>query len=150
MSDETDYAPDEEKAFIQSESHALGDLDLQPFTPERFVCAQGMGMLWPGVVAQGPRDTLLYKGQANDAMILLWLCSLPSRADKKEWSVKRALQKPDDAHDEAMRWAEERGISKPNSPEFWKAMNKFTDIVLEINDSYTTNSPNTEGTNRPN
>lgn len=149
MSTETDdaYKDDAEPAFTQSDNHALGELELQPFTPERFVAAQGMGMIWPGIVAQGPRNTILYKGQANDAVILLWLCHIPSRSSEKdEWTVKRASRLPDEAHEEAMRWAAERGITKPNSQEFWQAMNKFTDILLEINNSYTV--PQTEGANQ--
>lgn len=150
MSDENDqaYEPDDaEQAFVHSDNHSLGELELEPFTPERFVCAQGMGLLWPGVVAEGPRNAILYKGQARDAVILLWTCSIPISTPKSEkknkinesepWSVKRALREPESAIDEAMRWAGEQGFSQPNSPAFWKAINKFTDIVLEINASYT-------------
>ncbi len=136
---EEDYTPDETagQAFAQPDNHALGDSTIEPFTPERFVAAQSMGLLWPLPGETYRKDGGLYRGEANDATIVLWLCSIPSRASARDdWSVARAIRQWEAAHEEALRWATEKGILQADSPPFWQAMNVYERILVDLVKSY--------------
>lgn len=159
MSDENDqaYRPDEPsaasltaaKVFARSENHHLGELELQPFTAERFLIAQTMGLRWPISSSEYRSDGGLYKGEAQDACIVLWLCSLPLRAEKKEaWSLKRAQRDPEKALEESLRWAGEKGVTQPDSKPFWEAMNTYESILVDVVNSY--EEPTEKGPANPN
>lgn len=139
MSDEhdQDYQTEDEPA-IKADTHSLGDLQLAPLTPLRFAAAQSIGMRWPIDKDEYRQDGGLYRGELMDAVICLWLCTLPENPEKgAEWNVKRALGKPDAAQLAALKWGSEKGISVPNSDAFWEAINTFEKMILEINSAYT-------------
>ncbi len=147
MSDKDEaYAPDEaEAAFVNSDNHALGELELQPYTPSRVVAAQRMGMVYPSIgddAMEQFRKTGLYPGALQDVLILLWLLSL---ADEKE--VLRALRRPDESLIKAIQWGADRGITKAGGDKFWAAYDKFIQVVSEANASE--GVPKTDGGNAP-
>jgi hypothetical protein len=148
---------DPEKAFIHSDKHALGDLALKPWTPERIIAAQNMGMLYPHIGDEGWDQfhrTGVYAGCVKDITICLWLCTLPEvgpiEPGEKIMSVLDADRSPVKAYAEARQWAIGKGIIKPNSDEFWDAYRHFSEIVKEVSDSETQPVEKEEGAEDPN
>jgi hypothetical protein len=112
-----------DKSFLNSDKHTLSDLKLQPWTPERIIKAQEIGMLYP---ALGKMDweqynkTKVYPGMAKDIMIFLFLSTLqPSEVETA-------------TYDEAKAFGIKRGIHRTDSTEFWQARNKFVEVQNEI------------------
>ena len=66
----------EESAFTGSDNHALGELELQPYTPSRIVAAQSLGLKYP-LIPDEEREqfdkTGIYPGALRDTIIVLWL-----------------------------------------------------------------------------
>lgn len=132
--------------FMQSDNNAIGGIELQPLTPQRFIVAQAMGLTWPIPKSAYRKDGGLYKGELADAIITLWLCTLAVDGSAA-WTVKRAQREPEEALDAATEWAEQQKISHPQSKEFWAAITTYEKIVLEVTRAYT--EP-TEGATDPN
>lgn len=141
MSDETDYAPDPtdapERAISESDAHSLGDIELQPFTAQRFIVAQKMGLVWPVPAESYRKDGGLYQGEAMDAAIVLWLCSLSDNAKSREWTVARAMRMSDNALAAALQWAADLGIAMPGSDKFWEAIDTYENILAGVQHAYT-------------
>jgi hypothetical protein len=141
MSEENpDYAPDDgaETTAAKPPAPTLDDLELQPFTPERFVAAQAAGLKFPIARDAWPQDGTLYAGELMDAVLVLWICTIPVASDKPgDWTVKRALRKPDQAMEAALTWGAEKGISVAQSPAFWKAIELYEGILVDVTNSYT-------------
>ena len=133
MSDEA-YEPDDaEAAFTQSDTHTFGDVELQPYTPQRAVAAQAIGLRHPNIGEDGMEQfqkTGVYPGALSDVCILLYLCSLV-----KPEEVRRAMRKPDESLDAAISWGAQHGITNTSSDTFWKAYDKFIAIITEVNAS---------------
>lgn len=137
------YAPDDsaETAFTESDNHALGDLELQPYNPIRIVAAQAMGLRHPNIGEEAMeqfKTTGVYPGALSDTLIVLYLCTLGTAAE-----VRRCGRKPDEAYEKAIAWGAERGIINMRSETFWQAYGKFIDIVSEVSASVTV--PKLEG-----
>lgn len=112
-----------DKAFTQSE----------PYTPNRVVAAQSMGMRYPNIGNDGLEQfskTGVYPGALHDVLIVLWLCSL---TEDKE--IIRAMRSPDEALGKAIAWGAEQGITDTKSEAWWAAYNRFIDIMTDINSS---------------
>lgn len=142
---------DPEKAFVKSDKHVLGDLNLKPWTPERIIAAQNMGMLYPSIGDEGWDQfhrTGLYPGCIKDIIICLWLCTIPEvgsiEPSDVPLSVVDADRSPVKAYHEAKKWGIAKGIAKPNSDEFWSAYNMFAEIIKDVTDSET--QPTNENT----
>jgi len=107
----SDLAPDPEDQrasdpFVTAMSGAeeFAGVALQPWNPERKVAAQGMGFLYPHIGEEGfdqLQRVQTYPGMQKDIIIFLWLRTRESLA-----VVRRALRKPLEAFEVAMRWAE--------------------------------------------
>ena len=126
--------PPAEKAFERSDKHVLGDLKLKPWTPSRVIAAQNMGMLYPRIGKEGWdqfQRTKMYPGALKDTIIVLWLCAL------NDDEVDDADRAPQEAYKTAQKWSAGLGIHKINSDAFWAAYGKFTEIMMEINNSAT-------------
>jgi hypothetical protein len=136
-----------EQAFERSDKHSLGDLPLQPWTADRVIAAQSMGMIWPNVGKEGFDQydrTKTYPGALRDAIIVLWLCTLSDE------QVEEADRAPNGALIRAKKWAAERGIPKINSDAYDAAFGKFIDIVSEVKQSATTPAETEEEDDDPN
>lgn len=112
---------------------------LTAYSPERYIIAQAMGMLWPypgdGAMAQ-MQATGIYPGMIKDIALLLWVLTLkePSAQTKDEvkmraWNTSRAMIDPKGATSAAVQWAASLGIMEPQSDKFTEASTLFFDIV---------------------
>ena len=140
MSEEhPDYAADDAQRPAAPTESDIKELVLEPFSQERFIAAQGMGLKWPIANEDYRTDGgLWYNGEILDAVIALWLCTLPITPKKAdEWSVRRALRSPDRAIDAALHWGAEQGISQPESKAFWDAISRWEEIIGEIRSAHT-------------
>lgn len=118
---------------------------LHAYSPSRRVAAQTMGLLYPYVGETGSDQfdkTGTYPGMLKDVIILLWLCILPDPSEltvaqvkEKAWTPSRALQKPSDAMEVAMTWAEEKGVCDMASPPYKEASEVFMAIVAGVSAS---------------
>jgi hypothetical protein len=141
MSD-TDYEPDEpEQAFVNSDSHSFGDIELQPYTPSRVVAAQAMGMRYPNIGDEALEQfnrTGVYPSALLDTLIVLWLCTLSEPnppAPPGAAQVRRAMRRPDESIEKAIAWGAEHGVTDQKSDAFWKAYDRFISIVTEVQNS---------------
>ena len=115
------------------DAHALGNIELQTYTPSRVVAAQAMGMRYPNIGDEALEQfnrTGVYPSAMLDTLIVLWLCTLT-----KPEEVRRAMRRPDESIEKAIAWGAEHGVVDQKSKEFWDAYNKFSEIVTEVQNS---------------
>jgi hypothetical protein len=124
--------PPIDQAFVGSDKHtlkhALGDIKLQPWTPERMMKAKELGMLWPNLGKERweqIKTTNVYAGAPTDVSIFVYLCTLDP--DKVEDATRK----------EAKAFGVSRGFHDTDSASFWDAYNKFADVIEEIKNSAT-------------
>ena len=125
----TDNLNPKDKAFLGSDNATLGDLKLQPWTPDRINAAQRMGMFYPNLGKGGwdrVTSTSVYPGVAQDVMIFVYLSTVEP---KKVYEV---------TFEDAMAFGTARNLHSTDSKEFWDAYNKFIDVQNEIQASRTT------------
>jgi hypothetical protein len=137
MNKETDelYLPDDpaEEAFTQSDAHDLGDLELQPYTPDRAVAAQAMFLRYGFVDEAGLeffKAHKIYPGAVRDVAVVLWLCSLTNQSE-----IDKASRDPIAAARKAVEWSHERKMDNTRSEEFWKAYTVFMRIMAQVDAS---------------
>lgn len=141
MSNEIEPELTVEKAAEEARAgYDLFGQDLQPYSPSRKVAAQAMGMIYPFVPDSGQEQLLAtgtYPGMLKDAVIVLWLCTLPDQQPEKQvgapvWTPSRALRKPENAFDVALAWGEEQGMLNATDPKFLEAAKVFMAIVSGV------------------
>lgn len=117
-----------DKAFLRSDKHTLADLKLQPWTPDRIIKAQEIGMLYPSLGKQDwaqYKRTKIYPGAVKDVMIFLYLSTLtPDTVDAA-------------TDTEAKAFGIKRGLHHTDSTAFWEAYLKFIEVQNEIQASAT-------------
>lgn len=121
--------------FTKSDKHVLNGLKLYPWTAEREIAGNSMGMLYPRIGKDAfdqYKRTKMYPGLLRDLIVCLWLCT------QNEDEVDDADSAPVDAYKRARQWATSRGIHKVDSDEFWQAAGRFVKIVTEVNNAITT------------
>ena len=133
--EEEAYGPDDpaEAAFTQSDTHELGDLNLQPYTPDRAWAAQAMGLRYGFIDDAGVeffKEHRIYPGALRDVAIVLWLCSLTD-----EIEIDKASRNPIAAARKAATWSDEHKLANARSPEFWQAYAVFMKIMAEVDAS---------------
>lgn len=122
------------KAFTSSENHKLGDMNLQPWTPQRIVAAQSIGMIYPFIGSDGLeqfKKSGTYPGLLKDAIIALWLCTINHE------DVDAAEGSPREAYRQAVAWAADKNIPNMESKEFNEAHNIFIKMMNQVRDSQT-------------
>jgi hypothetical protein len=144
------YGPDDpaEEAFTRSDSHALGDLDLQPYTPDRAWAAQSMGLRYGFIDDAGVeffREHKIYPGALRDVAIVLWLCSLTNEVE-----IDKACRNPIAAARKAATWSHQLKMDNPRGDGFWKAYAVFMQIMAEVDASVSTPETNDNGSASPN
>jgi len=101
------------------------------FSGSREVAAQRMGMRAPGL-SEEDIETLrsghFYKGQLQDVIILMWLCSTKNASEltadevkAKAWTVQRARNNPEQAYEAAEKWAASCGLTSMTGDAFAEA-----------------------------
>lgn len=148
--DDDIYGPDDpaEEAFTKSDVHALNDLELQPYTPDRAWAAQAMGLRYGFVDDAGVeffREHRIYPGALRDVALVLWLCSLDDEVE-----IDKASRNPVAAARKAATWAHERKLDNQRGDEFWKAYAVFMKIMAEVDASVSVPEPSGNGTSSPN
>lgn len=136
-----------EAAFTQSDKHALDDLKLMPWTPERLIAAQNMGLTLIGLSGEAWEEfirTDIYPGALKDTCISIWLCTLPEddrarnvlpESERNTMTVEEADASPKMAYRLAKKWAATRDIASGNSKAFWQAYSKFLQMMNEVSAS---------------
>jgi hypothetical protein len=144
--------------MVRSTGYEFKGIDLEPFTPERQTVASEMGMTWPFMdesdmisvkvripltqeeVDKLPKrnrkganlfrivDLEHYRQSFKDSIIVLWLMAQPVSR------VKRAGRKPEEAYDEAMKWAAKISFSL-NTELAGEALGLWIQISNEIQQS---------------
>lgn len=127
-----------DKAFTGSAKHTLDDLKLEPWTPDRIIKSQELGLIFPNTGRAGWeqfRETNVYPGAIRDTIIFVYLSTLdPEDVDDATWKDAKAF-------------GVKRGIHVPDSKAFWQAFEKFIEVQKEINASITV--PKTDGAEPP-
>ena len=117
-------------AFTNASNHVFGDMELNPYSASRVVAAQALGLKYPNVSElEQFHKTGVYAGALQDTLIVLWLCAVPDK------EVMRALREPDESLSKAIEWGAQLKITDTSSEQWWKAYQKFIDIVSEVTDS---------------
>lgn len=117
-----------EKAFANSGKHKLGDLKLNPWTPQREIRAQEIGMLYPNLGKEGWtqfRKTNLYPGAIRDVIIFVYLTTLEPTTVS------------DATYEDAEKWAVKKKLHNTRGDVFWDAFAKFIEVQNEISASAT-------------
>ncbi len=120
-----------DKAFQESPNHVLGDLKLQPYSPSRIVAAQAMGLKYPNVPKgfEQYSQNGTYPGLLRDVIVVLGVCTMHDAA------VEKAQLDPDEAYQNAQKWAHSKGILSMGSKAFLEAKGMFEKIMVEIYNS---------------
>lgn len=152
MNEEEPLSPEEiqeqsERAFIQSEGRIFQGEILHPFTADRQIAAEMMGLKYgyvpeedlhivefeipakgKGKKPEKQKVAAGYRGFFNDVIIVLWLCSVKaSEAFKAQRKVEDALKK-------SQTWAGRKALSI-NSEAFNEASAVFLGIMDDIKKS---------------
>lgn len=90
-----------------------------------------MGLKWPHVPKgfQQYAETGTYPGLLRDIIVTLGVCVIDDAA------VDKAQLDPDEAYQNAQRWAERKGILNTASKEYFAAKTMFEKIMVEIYNS---------------
>lgn len=115
-----------DKAFTGSDKHTLDDLKLQPWTPDRIIKAQEIGLIFPNIGKQDWqlfRKTGVYPGAVRDVMIFVFLSTLEPE------EVEEATYR------EAKAFGVKRGLHIADGKAFWEAYAKFMQVQNEIDAS---------------
>lgn len=121
-------------AFTDSDKHVLHGTKLFPWTAEREIAANSLGMIYPRIGAKGFEQwkrLKTYPGVLRDMIVCLWLCT------QNETEVDEAGDSPEEAYSKARKWAASLGIHKMDSDPYWQALAKFLEITKEVEDSIT-------------
>jgi len=126
-----------DKAFLDAkQGYELFGKPLANYSPSRKVAAQSMGLMYPYIGearAAQFQETGMYPGLLQDALILLWLCSLPDYVTPaNKWTPDTAARKPGPAVLEATRWGIEKNIINVDGKEFQEAQQVFMAIVSGV------------------
>lgn len=129
-----------EKIFTETmNGFTLFGEELAPYTAQRKVAAQSMGMLYPFVGEAGQKaieESGIYPGAVKDMAIILWLCSVPILGkEKDDWTPSRATRNPSKALDAALKFAEEKEFVEPAQKPFFEAYQVFMAIVSGVSAS---------------
>lgn len=112
-----------DKAFTGSDKHTLNDLKLEPWTPDRIIRAQEIGLIFPNIGKQDWqlfRKTGVYPGAVKDTMIFLYLSTIdPEEVDEATYR-------------EAKAFGVKRGLHIADGKAFWEAYAKFMQVQKEI------------------
>jgi hypothetical protein len=122
-------------AFLKSERHALDGIKLQPWTPDRMIAAQSLGMIYPSIGDEGwaaLKRRSIYAGAVRDVALALWLCTL-SDAEVLEAEARGDAE----ARKQSAAWAVKLHLHDANKAPFWDAFTKFMEIQNEVNQSAT-------------
>ena len=130
--------PAEDAAFIAAKNgeEFLG-AELQPWTPQRIIAAQSMGMLYPLIGEDGWEQlgrTGIYAGAMRDTIIFLWLRALlPGETFPQSTArAARAERKPGEAWARAQAWAEQLGLLDAASETFQEGYQLFGSKMAAI------------------
>lgn len=122
-------------AFVSSERHVLSGLRLEPWTPDRSICAQSLGLIYPNLGKEdwaSVRRGGAYPGAVRDVALTLYISTL---------SPDQVLDLEANGEKEAKRlsgeWAGEHGIHNISKQAFWDALSKCMEIWNEVNESVT-------------
>jgi hypothetical protein len=123
-----------DKAFTQSDKHALDELKLEPWTPDRIIKAQELGLIFPNTGRAGWeqfRQTNVYPGAVRDVILFVYLSTIePEQVEDVTWKDAKAF-------------GVKRGLHDPDGKPFWQAYAKFMEVQKEISASLSV--PKTNG-----
>lgn len=122
-------------AFVSSERHVLNGLKLEPWTPDRSICAQSLGLIYPDL---GKKDWAsvkrggAYPGVVRDVALTLYICTLnPDQVlDLEAGGEKEAKRLSGE-------WAGKQGIHNTAKQPFWDAFSKCMELWNEVNEAVT-------------
>lgn len=125
-----------ENSFISSGTHELklpdrDPIELQPWTPDRIIAGQAMGMVYPGEVDFDRfKETKRYAGDLKDTIIALWLMTILDE------EVDASGNRPSESFKKAKEWAHTLGIDNMKSDAFYEALLIYLKIVhFEVTES---------------
>lgn len=122
-------------AFIASERKAINGIKLAPWTADRSIAAQSLGIIYPALGSEGwasVKRSGIYPGAVRDVALALWLCSLnPEQVLEAECAGEK------DAKKRSTEWAAKHGIHDTSKQPFWDALGLFMEMQNEINQSVT-------------
>lgn len=122
-------------SFLDSKRHALAGIRLQPWTPDRAIAAQTLGMLYPNIGKAGweaVKARNIYPGAIRDVLLALWLCSLDP-----EQVLDAEARGEADAKQRALEWGKPLGIHDSRKEPFWDAYDLFVKMQEESTDAAT-------------
>lgn len=158
MSEELTPEFSPEEAFVSAAAGSeLFGAPLRKFSFSRKLAAQQMGCKAPalgGGDQESMRTTGLYPGGLNDAIIVLWLCTIKDPSELTvdeyragEFTPERAINQPVEANAKARAWAELHELENMASPQFFEAWKTFLTLMFQIEASAF--EPDVEKTGEP-
>lgn len=131
-----------ENPIIPGQRYTLFGEELRPYSASRKVAANAMGMIFPAIGEEGAKRFEAgkpYDGFLKDAILCLWLCSIPDARDLTkdemragQWTPQRAIDQPEAAKESAFEWADGKGIADMASEQFVEAGQVALAILLKV------------------
>lgn len=122
-------------AFTKSERHAFSGVKLEPWTIERSIAAQSLGLIYPNLSAEDWKSVKrggIYPGAVRDVMLTIWICTI-----KKDDVIATELLGIENAMRESATLGAKLRIHNAKNEPFWDALNKCMEMWNEVTDSVT-------------
>lgn len=122
-------------AFVSSERHALAGVKLEPWTIERSIAAQSLGLIYPNLSKEDWASVKrggIYPGAVRDVMLTIWICTI-----KKDEVISTELLGIKNAMEESAKFGAKHGIHQAKSEGFWSALTLCMEMWNEVNQSVT-------------
>lgn len=144
MSKKSKGKPD---AFASSERKKFNDIKLQPWTADRSIAAQALGLKYPNLSKEdweAVKRGGIYPGAVRDIALAMWLCTLSS-----DQVIDAEINGEREAKKLSAKWAGDMRIHDPSKAKFWDAMSYCIGMWNEVSESITVPAkaePTEEGT----
>lgn len=122
-------------AFVSSDRHALNGIKLEPWTHDRSIAAQSLGLIYPNLSKEDWASVKrggIYPGAVRDVMLTLWLCTI-----RKQDVIATEILGVENAMVESAKFGAKHGIHLVKSQPFWDALSVCMGMWNEVNQSVT-------------
>lgn len=128
-------SPKTPDAFVSSDRHGLNGIKLEPWTHDRSIAAQTLGLIYPNLSKEDWASVKrggIYPGALRDVMLTIWLCTI-----KKQDVIATEVLGVENAMIESGKFGAKHGIHKVKGQPFWDALSICMAMWNEVNQSVT-------------
>lgn len=122
-------------AFVTSDRHSFNGIKLEPWTHDRSIAAQSLGLIYPNLSKEDWASVKrggIYPRAVRDVMLTLWLCTI-----RKQDVIATEILGVENAMTESGKFGAKHGIHQVKSEPFWDALSICMAMWNEVNQSVT-------------